>query len=239
MKSLMRTLIIITILLWVDNSMAQIVDPNPIRFLDAFGNKIGSDGFEAATGIYDFNKQADRTEAANKGFYKTGEAAVDLAKSTFDRELSPQEKLLIKHEGFTTVPYLDTENIPTIGIGQTGQYFDPLDIQTGFEEAVADKTNAVKEEFDDAYNLADDTKQGALLSLVYRGDTRNKNTGNLYQWVGKYKKAVDSGKKADMNKAFEEFWDNKEYKDLMVDDPDGGVLTRIRENSNILFGKTK
>jgi len=236
---MLNLICILITLLGVNSSMAQIVDPNPIRFLDAFGNTAGSNGFEAATGIYDFNKQADRTEAANKGFYKTGKDAVDLAKNTFGRELSPQEKLLIKHEGFTTVPYLDTENIPTIGIGQTGQYFDPLDIQTGFEEAVADKTNAVKKEFDNVYDLVDDIKQRALLSLVYRGDTRNKNTGNLYQWVGKYKKAVDSGKKVDMNRAFEEFWDNKEYKDLMVDNPNSGVLTRIRENSKILFGKTK
>lgn len=225
--------------------MAQIVDPNPIKFLDAFGNKVGSDGFEAETGIYDFNKQADRIEAVNKGFYRTGQGAVNLARNTFGRQLSPQEELLIKHEGFTTVPYLDTQNIPTIGIGQTGQYFDPLDIQTGFEEAVADKSKKVKTQFNDAYDAASDREKGALLSLVYRGDTTYKidtataKAGDDYKWVGKYKKAVDSGKKVDMNKAFEEFWDNKEYKDLMVDDPDGGVLTRIRENSNILFGKTK
>ena len=218
--------------------MAQIVDPNPIRFLDAFGNKVGSDGFEAETGIYNFNKEADRVEAANKGFYRTGQGAVDLARNTFNRELSPQEELLIKHEGFTTVPYLDTKNIPTIGIGQTGKYFDPLDIQTGFEEAVTDKTKKVKKQFGVAYDSIPAVKKGALLSLVYRGDTTSK-AGTDYKWVGKYKDAVASGNANQLNNAFEEFWDNKEYKDLMVDNPSSGVLSRIRENSTILFGNTK
>jgi hypothetical protein len=217
----MRTLIIITILLWVDNSMAQIVN-NPQR-------------------VYDFNKKADRTEAMNLGFYGTGPDAVKLAKQTLG-DISPMEELLISHEGFTTVPYLDTKNIKTIGVGQTGEYYDPIDIKTGFKQAVADKMEAAGNEFGDIFKSSAPLQQGAILSLLYRGDTRHRKgskKGELYKWVGKYKDARTSNDPAKLDDAFEEFWDNKEYKDLMVDNPNSGVLSRIRENSEILFGKTK
>lgn len=211
-----------------------------MRAYDAFGNEGNNLGFEIETSnIYDFNKAADRTEARSKGFYRTGKDAVALANRTFNSPLSPEEELLIKHEGFTTVPYLDTENIPTIGIGQTGDYFDPIDIESGFRQAVADKQKTATTQFGDAYTNAGADQKAALLSLVYRGDTKNRDTGKDYQWVGKYKKAVSTGKSSDMNAAFNEFWNSNEYNNLLTNNSGSGVLTRIKENSLALFGKTK
>jgi len=188
---------------------------------------------------YDFNKPSDRQLALSRGHYGTGPTAVAMARKEFGRDLSPAEALLIKHEGFTTMPYLDTKNIKTIGVGQVGSYYDPIDIKGGFEKAFSDKVASTKSQFGDVYDSVDDLKKGALLSLVYRGDTKSKKSGNAYKWVSKYKDAETNADETKMNDAFEEFWDNKEYKDLIADNPTSGVLARIRENSQILFGKTK
>ena len=239
--------------------MADVINTSTSNFIDSFGNTVFTDegnvnpsydpstGF---TGVYDFNKPSHVTEAMNKGFYGTGPDAVKLAERVIG-ELSDQERLLLSHEGFTTVPYLDTADSPvkTIGMGQTGAYYDPLDIRTGFKKAVADKSKAVKTQFGDAYDAASDLKKGALLSLVYRGDTTYKidtataKAGDDYKWVGKYKNAIASKDPIDLDEAYEEFWDNNEYLKLLNDEAANksnlGVLYRIRDNSEILFGKTK
>jgi GH24 family phage-related lysozyme (muramidase) len=192
-----------------------------------------------SSNIYDFNKEADRKLAMSLGHLGYGNDAIAMAKREFGRELSPMESLLIKHEGFTTRPYLDTKGIKTIGVGQVGTYYDPLDIKGGFEKAFSDKVASTKSTFGDAYDLSDDFKKGALLSLVYRGDTKSKTSGNTYKWVAKFKKAQKSRDPVELEDAFNEFWDNKEYKELISKNPSSGVLARIRENSQILFGKTK
>lgn len=232
--------------------MADVINTSTSNFIDSFGNTVFTDegnvnpsydpstGF---TGVYDFNQPSHVTEAMNKGFYGTGPDAVKLAEKIIG-DLSDQERLLLSHEGFTTVPYLDTADSPvkTIGMGQTGVYFDPLDIRTGFKKAVADKSKAVKTQFGDAYDAASDLEKGALLSLVYRGDTKF-NNGNDHAWVGKYKNAIASKDPIDLDEAYEEFWNNDEYLELLNDEAANksnlGVLYRIRDNSEILFGKTK
>jgi len=235
--------------------MADVINTSTSGFVDSFGNKVFTEGGDVNpsydpstgfTGTYDFNKLSHRQEAMNKGFYGTGADAVRLAEKVIG-ELSDQERLLLSHEGFTTVPYWDSaeEPVKTIGMGQTEGYFDPLDIRTGFKKAVADKSKAVKTQFGGAYDAASDLKKGALLSLVYRGDTKYKeNTsshtkGDSHKWVGKYKDAIASKDPIDLDEAYEEFWDNNEYTELIDNNSTSGILSRIRENSEILFGKTK
>ena len=229
--------------------MADVINTSTSSFVDSFGNKVFTEGGDVNpsydpstgfTGTYDFNKLSHRQEAMNKGFYGTGADAVRLAEKVIG-ELSDQERLLLSHEGFTTVPYWDSADTPvkTIGMGQTAGYFDPLDIRTGFKKAVADKSKAVKAQFGDAYDAASDLEKGALLSLVYRGDTKFSGSGNDHAWVGKYKDAVASGSSTQLDNAFEEFWNNNEYTDLIDSNSTSGILSRIRENSEILFGKTK
>jgi GH24 family phage-related lysozyme (muramidase) len=137
--------------------------------------------------------------------------------------LSFEEKFLVKHEGFRDTEYKDKRG-PAIGIGQTGKYFTPNNIMAGFKQAISDKRKIAKDVFGKNYTNASDKIKGALLSLVYRGDVKKG-----YSWMDKYNKARQTKNKADMEKAYQEFWDNKEYKDELKNPT--GVLVRIRENS--------
>lgn len=203
--------------------------------------------------VYDFNDPADFKEALSKGYLAYGDKAISKVNQLISQKamgspgyemsnaLSDKEKVLIKHEGFSSVPYIDTAGVETIGIGQTGKYKTPGDILSGFRQAVKDKEVDALTQFGDSYVNAPSQTQGALLSLVYRGDTvydkNSKRAGQIMNWVGKYNKAVQSGNQKDMDDAYNEFWNHGEYNRELKNPT--GVLARIRENSQILFGKSK
>jgi len=202
--------------------------------------------------VYDFNDPADLKEALSKGYLTYGDQAISKVNQLISQKamgspgyemsnaLSDKEKVLIKHEGFSSVPYKDTVGIETIGIGQTGKYKTPGDILSGFRQAVKDKEGDALTQFGDSYVNAPSQTQGALLSLIYRGDTKHRKgskKGQPYNWVSKYNKAVQSGNQKDMDDAYNEFWNNSEYNRELKNPT--GVLARIRENSQILFGKSK
>lgn len=80
--------------------------------------------------------------------------------------------LLIKHESYKLLPYLDTANPPniTIGIGRnlTGRGVLPVEIDMMFDHDVDHFFNFLSEKFD-WFNKLNDARQCALVDMCFMG----------------------------------------------------------------------
>ena len=121
-------------------------------------------------------------------------------------ELTMAQKRVVGVEGFVSVPYLDSKDVPTIGVGQTKEYMGKT-----FKESFKiheDKTRKFIPKYD---NLPPEV-QAELVQATYRGDL-----GGSPKFVelfnqGKYKEAAD------------EFLDNDEYRETEHD----GIKDRMK-----------
>lgn len=203
-------LLIISLIINTGETMAQIVDP-PIEMWNTNYGQLSKQG-----------KWFGGQDAVNA--YKADNPNV---------QLTPAQEYVIANEGYLPDPYYlnkeeKAKGILTQGVGQTkrkGKDYIALGFPAAYEDRIADLKRKMGTDLVDAIAQNDPEKFSALSDLAYRGD------------VGpKWSKHYSDGK---LDDAFEEFWNNKEYKDLIADSPNSGVLSRIRKNSELLFGKTK
>ena len=174
-------------------------------------------------------------QLSKQGKWFGGQDAVDAYKADNPNvKLTPAQEYVIANEGYLPDPYYlnkeeKAKGILTQGVGQTkrkgGKDYITLGFPAAFDDRVADLKRKMDPDLVDSIAQNEPKKFAALADLAYRGDIGPK-------WAKHY-----SDDK--LEDAYEEFWDNDEYKGLIVDDPNSGVLSRIRENSKILFGKTK
>jgi len=93
-----------------------------------------------------------------------GNNAVEIVERTFDVELTPQQKRIVKLEGYATQPYKDDKGNWTTGVGQTGIYMDMTPI-----EAMEAKEREVSE-YIPSYSSLPTSVKTELFQLHYRGD---------------------------------------------------------------------
>jgi len=78
--------------------------------------------------------------------YFRGPRAVKKMQEILGRELTPTEKKIVEKEGYVDGYYLDSRNILTRGVGQTGDYAKGKESHSGFEKAIADSTKAANKQ---------------------------------------------------------------------------------------------
>jgi len=151
-----------------------------------------------------------------------GQEAIDQVEKT-EGALTELQKFIVGHEGFAFGDYDDQNNVSTSGVGQTGKYKGMT-----FKETFKDFDRMVRNQFPDFENITF-KRQQALMSLIYRGDTRNKDTKKMFKWT----KLFNEGKYAE---AAVELLDHAEYKDLKINEPNNGVVKRLEEAARFIKG---
>lgn len=112
-------------------------------------------------------------------------------------------KIIIKEEGFSSLPYYDTQNIPTYGYGFVcGKRYDPLPkISITVEDAdkkllelisATQKTFTTNPDLFDAYKNCNDNRKAILLSMAHQI--------GIYGLL-KFKKMLAAMYKSDFNEA--------------------------------------
>ena len=119
------------------------------------------------------------------------------------------EAFIFKHEGFSATEYLDTKGVPTIGIGQTGEFRD-----MSFRQAVQKKRDLAEKKIPDL-NTFPETVQNNIVSSFYRGSLSGSP------------KTIALINKGMFQEAAEEFLDNREYREARKSG--SGVARRMEE----------
>lgn len=99
----------------------------------------------AAKGTKD-NPFLNLTELKKSDVYYSGNRAVKKMQELLGRELTPTERKIVAKEGYVDGYYLDSRNILTRGVGQTGTYAEGKESYSGFEKAIADSTKAANKQ---------------------------------------------------------------------------------------------
>ena len=99
----------------------------------------------AAKGSKD-NPFLNLTELKKSDVYYSGNKAVKKMEEILDRKLTPTEKKIVAKEGYVDGYYLDSRDILTRGVGQTGDYAKGKESHSGFEKAIADSTKAANKQ---------------------------------------------------------------------------------------------
>ena len=113
-----------------------------------------------------------------------GNQAVAQVEKAEGRKLTPVERRVVYEEGFVPGLYYDNKNIPTYGVGQTGEY-----IKKGFRASYEDhvkKTRRMIPQFD---NLPE-YMQEELVQSTYRGDLGLSPTARRLFNEGRYEEAA-------------------------------------------------
>ena len=144
-----------------------------------------------------------------------GHKAVEQAKRYYQQaEISPVAAHIIEEEGFVPGVYPDHKNIPTEGIGLTGEFIG----KNFFTEVMPVFERRARNKIKNYDSLPSKGKQ-AVMSAIYRGDMGPKTAKLLSQ--GKYKEAA------------KEYLDHSEYKDLKKNNPRNGVVGRMERNAKV------
>ena len=142
-----------------------------------------------------------------------GNKAVQAVEESIGRNLTANERNIVEVEGYTPEYYLDTKNIITKGVGQTGSY-----LNMNFDEVLADKDKELRG-YVNNYDSLTTRLQDALFSNNYRGslgqspDTRDLINAKRY------------------DEAATEFLNNKEYKNPKTP---AGIKARFEETAAAL-----
>jgi GH24 family phage-related lysozyme (muramidase) len=129
-----------------------------------------------------------------------GEQAVQHVSQMEGRPLSPKEARVIQLEGYVPYTYLDTKNVPTYGVGQTGKWMDKP-----FSETFAKHEDRARKAIA-KYDELPEYLQAEIVQAEYRGDLGSSPTFRKLFNKGKYKEAA------------KEFLNHEEY--LNPDTPD-------------------
>lgn len=120
--------------------------------------------------------------------------AVDHVAAMLERPLTTLEERIVRLEGYAPEPYRDSKGVPTVGVGQTGEW-----MERSFPDSLAhhvDITRGFIPEFD---NLSPEL-QVELVQATYRGDLG---------LSGDTRTLINTG---DFQGAAKEFLNNDEYK---------------------------
>jgi GH24 family phage-related lysozyme (muramidase) len=124
-----------------------------------------------------------------------GLAAVAAVEEMEDRQLRPEEKRVVMVEGYSRLRYLDTKQIWTRGVGQTGKWIDKT-----FREAFDDHWARVVRRLPD-FEQYSEYVRCELMAAEYRGT------------LGGSPKCCMLIRSGQWEKAAAEFLDNAEYRD--------------------------
>lgn len=138
-----------------------------------------------------------------------GQAAVQAVTKLLGRELLPEEKMLVEKEGYTPDYYLDSKDIITTGVGQTGDY-----TQTPFDEVMGTELTKVQREIP-YYVDASEKLQMDMFSEAYRGSLTQENSPLTLELI----------KKGLFSEAADEYLRNEEYDDAVA--ANSGVAGRM------------
>lgn len=163
-------------------------------------------------GLRKMNELGQTSPVVTPGQKLAGRQAVQKAEQLYGK-LSPAEARIVELEGFVDGVYLDEKDVPTYGVGQTGEYIDK-----GFKEAFAEKEKLARKLIP-SYDALSPSLQGEIMSGVYRGDLSGSP---------KALRLINEGRYAD---AATEFLDNAEYKS---DKTSRGVKLRMESIANAL-----
>lgn len=136
----------------------------------------------------------------------------DEAIKAVEKLYGPLDKIgrrVVELEGFVPVKYLDKKGVPTIGVGQTGEF-----MEKGFPESLKHHINRVKERVSNFDELPEDV-QAELVQAEYRGD------------LGLSPKTIKLLNKGRFKEAAKEFLDHKEYKKYKKEGGGGNIPTRL------------
>lgn len=123
-----------------------------------------------------------------------GRKAVEAVEQREGRTLSYGERRVVMLEGYATEIYHDTKNVPTSGVGQTGQW-----LHSTFKAAFSHHIDRVRQRLPD-FDSYPEYLRGELVQAEYRGD------------LGLSPKAVSKVRSGFWEEAATEFLNNKEYK---------------------------
>lgn len=110
-------------------------------------------------------------------------------------KLSPEQKHVVKYEGYVAGEYKDSKGISTRGVGQTGKYKN-MTFKESFDEHEKDLIKLIP-----SYRKHTPGVRKELIQAMYRGDISGSPT---------FRKLFNAGKYRD---AAKEFLNNDEYKD--------------------------
>jgi hypothetical protein len=163
------------------------------------------------------------TELKKSDAYYSGESAVREVEKRLDRKLTPQEKRVVKLEGFVDGYYLDSKGVLTRGIGQTGTYAKGDKSLSGFDAAFKSHIDRMKEREGMArYDSYTPNLQKELIQAEYRGDIGQSPN---------FRKLLNAAKTPqDYEKAATEFLRNDDY--LNAKESGSGVAARMEAVAN-------
>jgi len=163
------------------------------------------------------------TELKKSDTYYSGESAVREVEKRLDRKLTPQEKRVVKLEGFVDGYYLDSKGVLTRGIGQTGTYAEGDKSLSGFNAAFKSHIDRMKEREGMArYDSYTPNLQKELIQAEYRGDIGQSPT---------FRGLLNAAKTPqDYEKAATEFLNNNDYRNAK--ESGSGVAARMEAVAN-------
>jgi GH24 family phage-related lysozyme (muramidase) len=137
-------------------------------------------------------------------------------------KLNSLQEYVVREEGFVDGNYLDTKNIVTSGVGQTGKYKNMT-----FKEVFKIHQEEAKR-YVPKFDSLSEKQQKALMSLVYRGDLQKSPT---------FRDRVNEG---NFEQAAIELLDHKEYREYKRIAKEGGdvsgIIGRLEEASEFIKG---
>lgn len=136
-----------------------------------------------------------------------GQQAQDTVEARLGRPLTPQEQHLVSLEGFSHGYYLDSEGVPTRGVGQTGEYMHQSFPETA--QHFIEKTQGLVP----AYNELPEYLQLRLFDSTYRGGLSGSPLTLEHINAGRWDQAAT------------EFLNNQEYRDAVA--TGSGVAPRM------------
>ena len=163
------------------------------------------------------------TELKKSDTYYSDESAVKEVEKRLNRKLTPQEKRVVKLEGFVDGYYLDSKGVLTRGIGQTGTYAEGDKSLSGFNAAFKSHVDRMKEREGMArYDSYTPNLQKELIQAEYRGDIGQSPTFRGLLNVAKTPQ--------DYEKAATEFLNNNDYRKAKKSG--SGVAARMEAVAN-------
>ena len=143
-----------------------------------------------------------------------GENAAYMVELHEGYKLTPGERRVLEEEGYVPGIYLDTEGIPTRGVGQTGEY-----MRKSYRESYNDHMERAKA-LTPNYDLLPDYLQAEIMQSTYRGDWGMSNNT---------RKLLEEGR---IREAAAEFLNHGDFKDP---NKSPGIKKRIRSVSDALL----
>lgn len=145
-----------------------------------------------------------------------GKEAIKAVEKKEKVKLTDAQKRVVELEGYVPGYYLDTKNIVTYGVGQTGDYMN-LGFVASYEHHQEKTENIFGPLADYPADLA-----GEFVQLVYRGDAKKK-----HNWVQQVKRG-------EFEKAADSLLIHREYLDLKKEGKDNSITQRLETASKTL-----